>query len=150
MMFMGDESIKRGESITDVVYRLLYICNNHPELKDEVYCQIMKQTTNNRSTKYGNRFYIHFSTFFRRDSWSRGWRLFVILTAYYDCSLALKPYLLAYLSENAEDMRRSFHGRPQSFIFKRSAFRNRSSLSPTPKTDIPTRWKEGFIGSKRS
>lgn len=33
-----------------------------------------------------------------RDSLSRGWRLIMICTAYFDCSQWMKPYLLKYLS----------------------------------------------------
>lgn len=63
-------------------------------LTDEVYCQIMKQTTNNTNQK----------------SAQRGWRLFTILAAYFTCSDTLKPYLFKYLETNAYDKRRAFHG----------------------------------------
>ena len=66
-------------------------------LRDEVYCQIMKQTTNNKSS-------VH-------DSCQRGWRLFSIIAAYFTCSDVLKPYLLKYLETNAYDKRRAFHGK---------------------------------------
>ncbi len=36
---------------------------------------------------------------FHRESCQRGWRLLYILTAYYKCSEALKPYLLKYLQD---------------------------------------------------
>ncbi|KAJ1345947.1 hypothetical protein KIN20_000589 [Parelaphostrongylus tenuis] len=96
MRYMGDEPIRRGETITDSVYRLLLICHKYPALRDEVYCQIIRQTTNNKSS--------------RQESSIRGWRLFSILTAYFECSLALRPYLINYLAENADDYRRAYHG----------------------------------------
>uniref|UniRef100_A0A7I4Z6U8 Myosin motor domain-containing protein n=1 Tax=Haemonchus contortus TaxID=6289 RepID=A0A7I4Z6U8_HAECO len=99
MRYMGDEPIRRGETITDAVYRLLLICHKNPALRDEVYCQIIRQTTNNKSTK--------------PDSSIRGWRLFSILTAYFESSLALRPYLINYLAENADDQRRAYHGTAQ-------------------------------------
>ncbi|KAK5964470.1 hypothetical protein GCK32_002933, partial [Trichostrongylus colubriformis] len=99
MRYMGDEPIRRGETITDAVYRLLLICHKNPALRDEVYCQIIRQTTNNKSSK--------------PDSSIRGWRLFSILTAYFESSLALRPYLINYLSENADDHRRAYHGTAQ-------------------------------------
>uniref|UniRef100_A0A0N4WSV1 MyTH4 domain-containing protein n=1 Tax=Haemonchus placei TaxID=6290 RepID=A0A0N4WSV1_HAEPC len=99
MRYMGDEPIRRGETITDAVYRLLLICHKNPALRDEVYCQIIRQTTNNKSNK--------------PDSSIRGWRLFSILTAYFESSLALRPYLINYLAENADDQRRAYHGTAQ-------------------------------------
>ncbi|KAK6765864.1 hypothetical protein RB195_025653 [Necator americanus] len=99
MRYMGDEPIRRGETITDAVYHLLLICHKHPALRDEVYCQIIRQTTNNKSSK--------------PDSSIRGWRLFSIITSYFDCSLSLRPYLVNYLAENADDQRRAYHGTAQ-------------------------------------
>ncbi|WKY16951.1 hypothetical protein Q1695_001507 [Nippostrongylus brasiliensis] len=99
MRYMGDEPIRRGETITDSVYRLLLICHKNPALRDEVYCQIIRQTTNNKSNK--------------PDSSIRGWRLFSMLTAYFESSIALRPYLVNYLSENADDHRRPYHGTAQ-------------------------------------
>ncbi|KJH41057.1 myTH4 domain protein [Dictyocaulus viviparus] len=99
MRYMGDEQPGRGETITDSVYRLLSICYKNSPIRDEVYCQIIRQTTNNKSV--------------REDSPIRGWRLFTILTAYFDCSIALRPYLLGYLTENADDYRRLYHGTAQ-------------------------------------
>ncbi|VDN36185.1 unnamed protein product [Gongylonema pulchrum] len=96
MRYMGDENLKRGQTLTDCVYELLMICHQYQPLRDEVYCQIIRQTTNNKST--------------RADSSIRGWRLFSILTAYFDCSEVLKPYLFKYLIDMASDPRRAYHG----------------------------------------
>lgn len=65
-------------------------------LRDEVYCQLMKQTTANRSQC--------------TDSSQRAWRLLSVLAAYFGCSDALKPYLLEHLTAAASDRRRSCHG----------------------------------------
>jgi len=86
----------RNNALADVeaVYTLLRNCHNSPViLRDEVYCQAMKQTTNN-ATK----------------SAQRAWRLFTILAAYFTCSEVLRPYLFKYLETNAYDKRRAFHG----------------------------------------
>lgn len=60
-------------------------------MRDEVYCQLMKQTTANRSSF--------------ADSSQRAWRLLSILAAYFGCSEALKPYLIEHLTSAASDRR---------------------------------------------
>uniref|UniRef100_A0A0N5AY33 MyTH4 domain-containing protein n=1 Tax=Syphacia muris TaxID=451379 RepID=A0A0N5AY33_9BILA len=96
MRYMGDESLKRGQTLTDCVYELLTICHQNPRMRDEVFCQIVKQVTNNRSPK--------------THSASRGWRLFSILCAYFECSLVFKPYLFKYLNDMASNPSRAFYG----------------------------------------
>ncbi|CAI2356602.1 unnamed protein product [Caenorhabditis sp. 36 PRJEB53466] len=96
MKFMGDEALKKSESMTDVVFKILIICHRHPSVRDEVYCQLIKQTTSNISTK--------------PNSALRGWRLLSILTGYFPTSLTLKPYILQYLGDNADDWQRPYHG----------------------------------------
>uniref|UniRef100_A0A8R1HLW9 Uncharacterized protein n=1 Tax=Caenorhabditis japonica TaxID=281687 RepID=A0A8R1HLW9_CAEJA len=96
LKFMGDEPLKKSESMTDVVFKVLIICHRHPTLRDEVYSQLIKQTTSNNSAK--------------PNSALRGWRLLSILTAYFPSSLTLKPYILQYLGDNADDWQRPYHG----------------------------------------
>lgn len=74
-------------------------CHKHLILRDEVYCQLMKQTTANRSTC--------------SDSCQRAWRLLSILAAYFGCSESLKPYLIEHLTSAASDRRKSSHGTAQ-------------------------------------
>merc|ERR1711899_454440 len=75
---------------------VLSYCYKHEEIKDEVYCQIMKQTTNNKSQV--------------PESAQKGWRLFSIIAAYFTCSDNLKPFLFKYLETAAYDKRRAYHG----------------------------------------
>eukprot|EP00081_Caenorhabditis_elegans_P009581 NP_001294790.1 Heavy chain, Unconventional Myosin [Caenorhabditis elegans] len=96
MKFMGDEPLKKSESMTDVVFKVLLICHRQPTLRDEVYCQLIKQTTSNISQK--------------PNSALRAWRLLTIITAYFPSSLTLKPYVLQYLGDNADEWQRPFHG----------------------------------------
>lgn len=72
-------------------------CHKHLALRDEVYCQLMKQTTANRSPNGS-------------ESVQRAWRLLSILAAYFGCSDALRPYLMEHLSTAASDRRRACHG----------------------------------------
>jgi myosin-15 len=83
MRFMGDYPAK-GKSETDIVDKLLLTGIKYPELKDEIYCHIVKQTTNNRSD--------------RTESCARGWRLLVIITAFHRPSEYFEKYLRACVS----------------------------------------------------
>ncbi len=96
MRYMCDFPLKKGQSLTDCVYDIMLVCHRFPPMRDEIYCQTMKQTTNNKSV--------------RSDSAIKGWRLFSILTAYFDCSNVLKPYLLRFRSDAASDPSLAYHG----------------------------------------
>ncbi|XP_067390295.1 unconventional myosin-XV [Emydura macquarii macquarii] len=95
MKFMGDWPL-RGQTELDVVCAVLKLCADHEVLRDEVYCQVIKQITDNTSSK--------------TDSCQKGWRLLYILTAYYKCSEVLKPYVLWYLQETCRSPGVSFQG----------------------------------------
>ncbi|CAM5087940.1 unnamed protein product [Natator depressus] len=95
MKFMGDWPLK-GQTELEVVYAVLKLCADHEVMRDEVYCQIVKQTTDNTSPKM--------------DSCQRGWRLLYILTAYYKCSEVLKPCLLWHLQETCRSPGAQFQG----------------------------------------
>lgn len=84
------------EEFTILLSLLLYPqhCHKYENLRDEVYCQLMKQTTSNKT-----------------DSCQRGWRLLSIVAAYFMCSETLRPFLLKYLETAAYDKRRAFHGK---------------------------------------
>nr|XP_015215599.1 PREDICTED: unconventional myosin-XV [Lepisosteus oculatus] len=84
MKFMGDYPLK-GQTEQDVVCTILKLCGEYGLLKDEAYCQVIKQVTSNTSSK--------------TDSCQRGWRLLYILTAYNRCSEVLKHYLLKFLQD---------------------------------------------------
>ncbi|XP_003378742.1 putative MyTH4 domain protein [Trichinella spiralis] len=72
MMYMGDYPLKKDNNYLDCVYKIMAACREHPILRDEVYCQVIKQITNNKSSK--------------PDSALMGWRMLSILTAYFDSS----------------------------------------------------------------
>ncbi|XP_030916920.1 unconventional myosin-XV [Geospiza fortis] len=95
MKFMGDHPL-RGHTELDIVCTILKLCAEHEALRDEVYCQIIKQITNNTSSK--------------PDSCQRGWRLLYILAAYYKCSEVLRPFLLAFLQDASRHPELPFHG----------------------------------------
>uniref|UniRef100_A0A3B3SW88 Uncharacterized protein n=1 Tax=Paramormyrops kingsleyae TaxID=1676925 RepID=A0A3B3SW88_9TELE len=75
-----------GDKVTD--WALPTLTGEYGPLKDEAYCQLLKQITANTSSK--------------PDSSQRGWRLLYILSAYYRCSEVLKPYLLKFLQDTSK------------------------------------------------
>ncbi|NXK54306.1 MYO15 protein, partial [Chauna torquata] len=95
MKFMGDHPL-RGQTELDVVCTILKLCAEHEVLRDEVYCQIVKQVTDNTSSK--------------PESCQKGWRLLYILTAYYKCSEVLRPFLLAFLQDTSGHPELPFQG----------------------------------------
>ncbi|KAL4835098.1 hypothetical protein H8958_015200, partial [Nasalis larvatus] len=84
MRFMGDVPLK-GQSDLDVLCNLLKLCGDHEVMRDECYCQVVKQITDNTSSK--------------QDSCQRGWRLLYIVTAYHSCSEVLHPHLTRFLQD---------------------------------------------------
>ncbi|XP_058837161.1 unconventional myosin-XV [Topomyia yanbarensis] len=96
LRYCGD--LVSDPELTEVkcVYTVLMHCHKHLALRDEVYCQLIKQTTANRSSC--------------PESAQRAWRLLSILAAYFGCSEALRPYLIEHLTSAASDRRRSCHG----------------------------------------
>uniref|UniRef100_A0A3B4GXA4 Unconventional myosin-XV-like n=1 Tax=Pundamilia nyererei TaxID=303518 RepID=A0A3B4GXA4_9CICH len=83
MKFMGDFPMK-GQTEQDLVTTILKLSGDHGLMKDEAYCQVMKQVTVNTSSK---------------DSCQRGWRLMYILTSFHRCSDVMKPFLLTFLQD---------------------------------------------------
>uniref|UniRef100_A0A182WK25 MyTH4 domain-containing protein n=1 Tax=Anopheles minimus TaxID=112268 RepID=A0A182WK25_9DIPT len=96
LRYCGDLAVDPELSEVKCVYTVLMHCHKHLALRDEVYCQLMKQTTANRSAC--------------PDSAQRAWRLLSILAAYFGCSDALRPYLIEHLTSAASDRRRPCHG----------------------------------------
>ena len=108
-------------------------------MKDEAYCQVLKQLTANTSSKpYVCRLnlatrvtlWIHYVPVFNacmscdvwsRDSCQRGWRLLYILTAFHRCSE--KPFLFKYLQHAYLSAGVLFQGAPLVSIIKAFFFR---------------------------
>ncbi|KAK4873712.1 hypothetical protein RN001_013072 [Aquatica leii] len=96
LRYCGDLPITPATSEVKCVYTVLMHCHKHIPLRDEIYCQLMKQTISNKSDN--------------TDSPQRAWRLLSIVAAYFACSEMLKPYLMEHLTSAASDRRRVCHG----------------------------------------
>lgn len=84
--FMGDRNTKKEE--TGHAEKLLKTCQHAPEeLRDEVYCQIIKQTTANPSPESG----------------LKGWMLLGVCAGAFAPSKEFEPYLLSYCEAHKED-----------------------------------------------
>ncbi|KAF6029804.1 Myo15 [Bugula neritina] len=93
--FMGDQPLHPSETDIDCAFKILKACHQCPELRDEIYCQLVRQTTNNKSPQ--------------SQSCLRGWRLFTLVACWFSPSDVLKPFLLNYLQQNASDPSRPYH-----------------------------------------
>lgn len=77
--------------------------HKHRSLIDEILCQLLKQLTNNKSTK--------------NDSIQRGWKLLVIILNYFIPSEHLRPYFIKYLNDNIDQNEKlgKFYSEKQTF-----------------------------------
>ncbi|XP_008197063.1 unconventional myosin-XV [Tribolium castaneum] len=96
LRYCGDLPLTPEMPEVKCVYTVLMHCHKHAQLRDEVYCQLMKQTTSNKSES--------------PESCQRAWRLLSIVAAYFACSDNLLPFLTEHLSSAASDRRRVCHG----------------------------------------
>jgi myosin-7 len=84
--FMGDRSTSKEDG--GHAEKLLKNCLNSPEeLRDEVYCQLIKQTTNNPNP----------------DGLVKGWQLFGIMSGAFPPSKEFEPYLLSHFNDHINE-----------------------------------------------
>ncbi|KAF6736431.1 Unconventional myosin-XV [Oryzias melastigma] len=95
MRFMGDSPL-RGVTEQEVISTFLKLIGEFTLMRDEAYCQLLKQLTANTSSK--------------PDSCQRGWRLLYILTAFHRCSEVLRPFLLKYLQQASRSSGAQYQG----------------------------------------
>ncbi|XP_070771513.1 unconventional myosin-XV [Enoplosus armatus] len=95
MRFMGD-SPSKGSTEQEVISTFLKLIGEFTLMRDEAYCQLLKQLTANTSSK--------------PDSCQRGWRLLYILTAFHRCSEVLKPFLLKHLQQASRSAGAQYQG----------------------------------------
>lgn len=81
--FMGDQARPRGKDELDLVYSLLKLCCQE-QLRDEIYCQVIKQVTGHPQPNFC----------------ARGWTLLSLLTGFFLPSPKLLPYVTKFLQES--------------------------------------------------
>ena len=83
MSFMGDYAVGKHIRHKDLVINVLKAGMEYKQLQDEIYCQLIMQTNQNKSTN--------------RQSCELGWRLFSVISAFFPCTDMLQPYVIKYL-----------------------------------------------------
>ncbi|XP_025032852.1 unconventional myosin-XV-like, partial [Python bivittatus] len=87
MRLMGDQPGLKKQNEMDYFYEILQLCKEKENLHDEVYCQVIKQITENPNP----------------DSCHRGWQLLSLLTGYFLPSSTLMPYVIKFLQQACSD-----------------------------------------------
>ncbi|XP_074175467.1 myosin XVB [Rhinolophus sinicus] len=86
MQFMGDQSKPRDKDELDLLYELLKLCREKENLRDEIYCQVIKQVTGHPQL----------------EPCARGWSFLSLLTGFFPPSTTLMPYLTKFLQDSGQ------------------------------------------------
>ncbi|XP_059913806.1 unconventional myosin-VIIa-like isoform X2 [Gadus macrocephalus] len=87
LKYMGDYPIKHARSPMELTDQIFGPATQHPALQDEIYCQIMKQMTNNRN----------------RVSMELGWQLLWLCTGLFPPSNSLAKHAHRFLKSRPRD-----------------------------------------------
>ncbi|XP_066983632.1 rho GTPase-activating protein 39 isoform X16 [Macrobrachium rosenbergii] len=85
-IYMSDRKPKPGMTLNSVGLDIVLLCYNTLGLRDELFVQICRQTTENH----------------KRDSLRRGWELLAICLAFFPPSEKFAPYLAGYITRHCD------------------------------------------------
>ncbi len=108
MRYMGDYPMKKGMDQFRVMQKLSQRGIDSPKLRDEIFCQLIKQTTNNPRLyvlpilfSWNGVTHTH-CTKHNSESSVSGWELLSICCGLFLPSRSFGPYLLDYLNQHAK------------------------------------------------
>ena len=85
-IYMGDRKAKPDMTINSVAFDITTMGYNKPSLRDEIFVQLCKQTTDNP----------------KKDSLRRGWELMAICLAFFPPSATFAPFLQGYIAKHRD------------------------------------------------